>query len=221
MNEERLNMLFFFIGYLASYVGIIPLFLLALKRKHNGSYPNILIAILLAHIISDYTTAYLGRRYINNLFMTHVWPLIELPLWSFFFSLLFKKDRKMKKMVLIITCAGTLFSLLNTLFVQPLDTFNTYGRAVTSLIIICFCLFYFFLFPESDSNLGFWVCAMLLIYNGSNVLLFVFSNYLLQQPPLVNHIIWAFHNLLLIGLYGGIVADAFLWKKYPVKTQSP
>ncbi|WP_316835494.1 hypothetical protein [Pedobacter nutrimenti] len=219
MTAETFYSLLSRIGDVASYAGLAPLLFLLFRRDRTSPYKMTLVIILLASILCDALSIYLSRMSVNNLFMTHIWAFIELPLWASFFIALFRKSALIKRVLITATITGMLFTLADTVFFESILTFNTYGRTAVAVITICFCLLYFFCYPESDNNYGFWITAALLVYNGSNVLLFIFSNNLLKQQALVNHVIWAFHSLLLIGLYTAILADGLSWKKKQTSPQ--
>lgn len=106
------------------------------------------------------------------------------------------------------------FSVLNFMFLQK-EAINSHNKFLSSLIILCYCIFYFYrLMVELPSTHlqrmpMFWFTAAFLMYHAGTLFLFAFTSYLIHI--LKNDLIayWSFHNILsilqqllmLIGIY--------------------
>ncbi|NSL86969.1 hypothetical protein ECE50_009020 [Chitinophaga sp. Mgbs1] len=199
---------------IASYAAIPSLiFLVAQYRWRHRAYYPLLMMILADLLLTGSLSAWLSHRRINNLFLTHYWTITELPLWGFFFLTLFRDHSRRQRLVITGMITGVAFAIINMIFIQPPAAFNSNARTVAALIEIFFCLLYFLKYPDTEDTGGFWIVAALLVYNASNMLLFMLSNYLLQLPDKRNFMIaWSVNNILLIVLCLTIIPDYYIRK---------
>jgi len=123
-------------------------------------------------------------------------------------------NKRYGRAFLIIALCFLAFSLLNLLFLQK-EGINSYNKFLSSLIVTCYCVFYFYrLMIELPSVYlqrmpMFWFTSAFLIYNAGTIFLFAFTPYLTNvlKNDLITY--WSFHNflsiiehlLILIGLY--------------------
>jgi hypothetical protein len=95
-------------------------------------------------------------------------------------------------------------------------TFNTYARSLEGILVIILCLSWCYQtltemkIRALQQDPVFWTNTGFLLYFSGNVLLFTFSNYILNINHALNQYIWAFHALFSILLYFFITIG--LWK---------
>lgn len=151
----------------------------------------------------------------NNLWLLHLYTPLEFACIAWFFSTVLKGFFP-KKVFLWLAIGFTLLSCLNSAFLQDTKTFNTYARSLEGLLVITMCLFWCYKtllemkIQRLEEDPVFWVNTGFLLYFSGNVLLFAFSNYILNINSDLNLYIWAFHALFSILLYFLITIG--LWK---------
>lgn len=108
-----------------------------------------------------------------------------------------------------------LFAVLNAIFLQKIDTFNTYARGLESIIMIALSLLTFNkILVELDTRYPtkqpvFWVNTGVLFYFSGNLVVFVLSNYISNNNPLLL-VAWGIHAILMAILNSFIAVG--LWQ---------
>jgi hypothetical protein len=144
-----------------------------------------------------------------------VYTLTEFILLYAFYDLLFANTFP-KWLLRSIAISFVLFSVINSLFIQSIYTFNNYARALEALLLIIFALlcFYKISLPAPHgvkaSTPVAWINAGILVYFSGGFTLFILSNYIIPMGSKLNYQIWAVHSFLSILLYSLISMG--LWK---------
>lgn len=123
-------------------------------------------------------------------------------------------NKRYRTFFLIATVCFLGFSVMNLIFHQK-DTINSYNKFLSSFIILCYCIFYFYrLMVELPSTHlhrlpMFWFNSGFLMYHAGSLFLFAFTSYLINilKNDLLTY--WSFHNILsileqllmLVGIY--------------------
>ena len=113
----------------------------------------------------------------------------------------FALKRRYKKFFLATAVLFSTFAIANLLFIQQDDN-NTYSQAARSVILVGFCVLFFYRLMEDlpEQHLQrvpmFWYNAGILIYNAGTLFLFLFAAYFIDV--LHNNLLlyWSFHNIL-------------------------
>lgn len=145
------------------------------KRIKRG---RLLLLYLLATVLVMGYANYLADRGINNMYLYHVYSLIETVLLLPFIEGFFKPSSRLMWLML----AGYGFVWLVTIFLlEPLTVFNSYSASVSGFLISFFCFRYFLnLINENDILYfqkvpSFWIVSGLLFYAIASIL--VLSSY--------------------------------------------
>lgn len=147
---------------------------------------------------------------VNNLRLVHIYTLLELVILSMFFLSVFKK-MKLEYPIKTITGVLLLLCILNSIFIQPLDTFNSYAATLVSLTLISYCILTFYhLLGRDDSkyNKIRWLVSGLLLYQMTSFVVMAFSNILSQMAVEVDLIVWFMRIVIMIVtkiLFGAII----------------
>ncbi|HYF33351.1 MAG TPA: hypothetical protein VD993_19635 [Chitinophagaceae bacterium] len=175
----------------------------------------ITIHVLIAGLV-DLAGTLLWHYRINNLFLLHIYTIEECGLILLFYSYLLS-DTVPRRIFLYVFLGFMVFSIANSIFLQPLTRNNTYARSIEAAIIIC-CAVLFFYKMLSESRLKapgqspyFWINTGLLIYFSGSLVLFTLSNYI--RGPQYRQLrldIWTLHAFFAILLYLFIAIG--LWK---------
>lgn len=203
-----------------AYSSIVPLLLGIRTFKVNSPAIRYLVVLSGIACITEVIAVYLGLRRIPNLFLFHFYPPIEFCLLLTIYALHTQKHVS-KSIYWGIGGAFVVFSIVNTLFFQPLHVFNTHGRGLESFLVLGMAIGYsiFQLYSPMSSNLRsrtmFWINTGVLIYFSVNLVFFFMSNYLMENfSKALNAILWNFHALISFALYLFFTIAIYIdWKK--------
>lgn len=113
-----------------------------------------------------------------------------------------------------------LFSVLNSLFLQPIDSFNSYALTLESVLLIILSLATFLLLLNktvSEEKLTTtksvrWINSGIFIYHSSALLIFYFSNVLSSRySDMFNIYTWIMHAFLSVVMYSCFIIA--LWNR--------
>jgi hypothetical protein len=192
----------YFDMYIPLIVVIMALLNFFVRRIKPIFIDFILLAFLIGQVILNKWANYLQDKDVNNHWLYHVNCAFTQILFTIYFFKIFK-SAKCKKLILISFCCFMLFAILNTLFVQPYNTFNSYSWAFGSLTIVNYCLLYFrdLIDKLPTKNLlslkEFWAGAGILIYFGSCFFIFLSYHYLSIVSQNNVGVLWMVHNIFL------------------------
>jgi hypothetical protein len=196
-------------------------------RKTEKRYEQKMIAayILLA-VLGEIISRTIGAYRLNNLPVLHVYTLMQFLLVALLYRPFMMKPVT-PSVWSIVTIVFLLGSIINSLFVQSIWSFNGFARAAESFIIVLFAIWYFRKLLFSDAAAVplqevpmFWISTALLFYFSGCFFVFLLSGYVLDISSKVFSISWAFHDLILIIHY--IFITAALWPtRQPTPSMSP
>jgi len=195
---------------ISEYAGA-PLVVLIAIRWVRLSMAQRFFGLLIIAIFTNQMLAssFLGLFPTSNLPLYHVYLLIEGPGLLLLFRYRFK-EKRIRKGLKIGAISLFVLTIANTIFLQDLDQLPSNIRTLESLTMCFLSLFYFrYVFIERkvrqlDKSFWFWVNAGILLYFTSNLLLFMFTNLLLNRDDKLFLGVWTIHaslNFLLYGCY--------------------
>ena len=192
---------------LAGYSAIIPLLFgifIYNRAPKIIRYLTILVGIA---FITEVIGIVLSLWSISNLFLFHIYPVLEL----FLFCLIFRnqfQNQKAKKVMVWLPIVFLILTLLNAFFVQPIYNFNTYGRGLESLILVVISIYYLTskigqeALPHDQEKVMFWINTSVLLYFPLNMVFFTMNDYLLSNYSIAfNNSLWDIHAILSIAQY--------------------
>lgn len=158
------------------------------------SYLKLFSPFLLLTLLLESLGSYLGTIGKNNVILYNFFSTFEFCYYLWIISWIIN-DRKWKKIIRMSIPVYGLMAVVNILFIQKMKTFHTMTYAIGCLLIVFFCIYYFFeLFrvPKSEKllkNPAFWICSGLLFFyccgfplfglinSWSNISKFVLNNF--------------------------------------------
>jgi hypothetical protein len=165
---------------------IILCFLVSLsvyfKLDHSYLYLKLFPPFLLATILVEIWALYLGSMGKNNLTLYNFFTVFEFCFYLWIINLIINQ-KKMKRTIRVSIIFYVFAATTNILFIQKLKTFHTITYAFGCLLIVLFCIYYFFeLFrlPKSvklKNTPAFWICSGLLFFYCCGFPLYGFVNY--------------------------------------------
>ncbi len=138
---------------------------------------------LLATLIAEFFGSYLLSINKNNLWLYNFFTVFEFCFYLFVIRIIIT-NKKIKKAVVITLLFYLLIAVINIIFIQKMNAFHTVTYALGCLLIVGFCIYYFFeLFklPKSvnlKNNPAFWICSGLLFFYCCGFPLYGLTNYL-------------------------------------------
>ena len=212
-----MNILFFW----TTQISIIPLLVAVFRFKRLTIIQKLIsIAVLWGTLIQEVAN-YLGELFNNNLAINHLYHFFDFLLLSMLFIYLLR-GRRNKYLIPIISSIVLGFSIVNSLFIQSLDAFDTYSATLGSLVLMFYSVSYFYLLLKKSltEDLGsspmFWFASAVLIYHSGSLVIQFSGNYLLPKSQEIQVTVWGIHAVFNIIRY--ILYAIALWvqpKKSP------
>lgn len=194
---------------------LIPFVISFIRKDANNRSLRFLFAYIYVCFATEAAAKVLWWLKMNNLLLLHIFSTLEFLLLSLLFRSLFK-SQTLRALTVVFFAAFLIFSALNSIFIQPVYTFNSYSRFVECIFIIFYSISYFAennavtLAENPDKKSVFWINSGILIYFAGCFCTFVLSNYLLTTSKAANLYVWSYHTLLL-GIYYCFISIG-LWK---------
>ncbi|MCP9752341.1 hypothetical protein [Ferruginibacter sp. HRS2-29] len=185
---------------------LLPVAMGAVRYPALPKEARVLLWYLLANAVISIASSALAFYHLPNTPLYHAGTVVETMLMLYFFYELFRQKIFATYIlwgIILFPVAG----LINSLFFQPILTFNSYTLSLQSLLIILCCFLYWWhkdediqhTWPEIPLN---WFVSGLLLYFSSSFLLFTFSNMALEYVSVKNFIlIWNIHAALSILMF--------------------
>lgn len=201
--------------FFATWIIIIPVVTGTLRYGNLSKECRIIFFFTIIACITEITSYITRSRGINNMPLLHIYTVIEFVIISWFYHLLFKRIFSFSPLPLIAVLF-VIGSIINSLWIQEILSFNSYIRGIEAVLIILYALiilYVFFFQPDAKKTVDdpvFWINAGILIYFSGATTLFILSNYILPLGYQFNKNIWGVHALLSIIMYLSITTG--LWK---------
>ncbi|MBL7774597.1 MAG: hypothetical protein JNK89_01260 [Saprospiraceae bacterium] len=159
----------------------LSLLLLALRFRRLPGPFRLLVLILLNDLLTEFLSTWLFRQKINNMPLLHGYTLASFWLYSFFFRDLFRKKMLVRRYFWWFVAIVSLLLIANTLWLEPIDGFNSKAKTLVQLFFIAYAVYYLFdAFGKTDllqaSALATILVVMaVLIYNAGSLFIFMFA----------------------------------------------
>jgi hypothetical protein len=185
-----------------------------LQLKKMNKPLRLLLTVLILSFAADSISLALSESSVNN------YLILNLYLISQFFVLAWILRSQANSRILMdsIIWISIIFCFINfTLFQGPWK-FNSVSNVLASLILISFCLNYFFRLINDLPIVHiqqlpmFWISMGILTYYAGNFFLFLVKNYLLYGEDGSHRLMWVLHNLL--NITKNILFAIGLWQSY-------
>ena len=194
--------------------------------KSTPVYLKLFPPFLLATLIAESLGSYLSSIRKSNVWLYNFFSVLEFCFYLLVISLIIN-NRRIKKITRITLILYAVITVVNIIFIQKIKAFHTVTYAFGCLLIVIFCIYYFFeLFKNPKSvklknNPAFWICSALLFFYCCGFPLFGLSNFLNGISNLIIKNFYAIIIILNIFLYS-LFTIAFLCRLKTRKyTSSP
>ncbi|OEK00276.1 hypothetical protein BFP97_01550 [Roseivirga sp. 4D4] len=178
-----------------------------IKFQRLNYLQRLVFIIVLIALVNEALATYLRMRGVNNLWVYHLFVpctfLVVLRIYKRVFE-----EVITRRVFNAISIGFLLFAVLNSLFIQPLDVFNSNTITVSSVLYILLSITYFHQLLRGTALLAlertpmFWLNTGVLIYYSGTLLLYVMVNYVagLGETAKVSISLWALNILFNIIL---------------------
>ena len=154
----------------------------------------------------------------NNLLLLHLYVPFGFILLAWFYRFTLKGFIPPKLISGVAVCF-VLFTAINSIFLQPKDTFNSNALTVQAVLMIILCVFTFLVLmndivrekrPDLLSSLN-WINSGLFLYYLSSLMVFYIGNQFIQfYSSLTNQYLWSMHSFFSMIMYFCLMIG--LWK---------
>ncbi|SNT18883.1 hypothetical protein SAMN05421640_2743 [Ekhidna lutea] len=156
---------------------------------------------------------------INNFPLLHLYVLAGFLILLLFYKAILRGFIS-RKVFISIGVSFTIYSIINSVFIQTVYSFNSHALVVQAVLVIILSLSTYILLLndivrkqrlELISSLN-WINSGLFIYYTSSLLIFYFGDFLTKNfSATINQYTWAFHTLFSTVMY--ICFFIGLWKR--------
>lgn len=187
--------------------------LFCFKRVTRQYYPLILLFIISG--LTETLVAIMRVKGINNFFIFHVYTIIEFILIVFFYrNVYLGLIKQIWLIVLILIFLTTAYLDFRVNGLRATDNISSSTSSIFLIILSLFSL-YQLIKDTSTKNITekpiFWISSGVLCYFAGNLLVFLFSNYILEHLPGKLTIVWfSVHSFFNITY--NIVVSIGIWK---------
>ena len=197
---------------------LIPLILVLIRFRYRQPKQALLSLVVVFSFITEiiaFSVVEFGEGS-NNLPIYHIHVVILFYLFNRIYQYVLGETIKSYLFDLLLIFF-ILFAFINSIWIQPLNTFNSNTIVAGSVIYILFSLLHFRQLLQLPTlrilteDWTFWLSTGLLLYHSSALMLFFFVNYIEASSSAAVTASWllnALFNVILNGFY-----SISLWKK--------
>lgn len=155
---------------------------------------KIIAAFYIIYPFLVYYITFLAENHINNMFWKHFsWHLKFLVHSLTYYQLL--SSVKLKKVIVVLIVAYSIFSVFDTLFLEPFSYYpSNISFVCTGVFIVHVFLLYYQIYTENkirylERNAYFWLNSGVLFYYLSTILFSLFYNYVVYNASMEVYLI--------------------------------
>lgn len=209
---EQIRSIFF---EYSNLVILVPLLIAAVNLKRYALDLKIIFYYLVLATITQALSFAFWKQSVNNFPILHVYTVVEYLLLLWFYSVILKEFLH-NKVFIALSIAFPVFSILNSIFIENIFAFNTYGRSLEALIFIFLSISWFVKIVAEDEETRLlgkainYINGGLLVYFAGSIAMFSYSSYVEQMSEVHRVNVWTIHTVLAVQLY--ILIAIGLWK---------
>lgn len=165
--------------------------------------------------LGEIVAEYMSSRHMPSVHILHIYTILEFNVIALFYLRFFGHFYP-RWLVPGLMVGFTVLSVLNTAFLQPLTSYNSYARSLEGVLIIALALLcYYKMLVELttkrlDKSPVFWINTGFLLYFAGNLFFFILGNALIKEPrQSLSFMTWGLHSLLMALMH--IFISVGLW----------
>ena len=185
-------------------IGVSILLSIVLLYKFN--YLPILLKVVGIYIIVgasiDVVSTALYHEQENNLKFLHLFTLFEFVIISYLFSKLFSLLNS-KVNIQYLAIPATVFIIINAFLIQGINSLNSFSSVLSSILIIGFCIHFFFLILEVEGkSIQYftikWFIICLFFYHSTSLIVMLFGGIIQDISRDIQIYIWLFRSVVIL-----------------------
>ncbi|PZR38985.1 MAG: hypothetical protein DI538_08035 [Azospira oryzae] len=201
------------ISKVINQISVIPVFITVIYSiyiyKSLGKELKSFSWFLIISGIIQFISSALWYARTNNLPLLHIYVAVGFFLIAYFYIQVLDEFIN-KKIIWIILLLFLTFSVLNSIFIQPILTFASYSLTVESILIIILSLSTYIMLLDDivrDKLKGLskslnWINSGLFIYYSSNLLIFYFGDTITHTfSKEISRYTWVLHSFFSVIMY--------------------
>lgn len=193
--------------YIISSLPIFIPFIIGLVKYHklDKNLKVIFYLVTVGSIING-MMIYYGLIYKTNVWLSHIYTVVEFFLIVLFFYLLFEKT-VFKRIMIFLMFVFTIVVIINKIYLESFDKIDNYTLTISAILLLVSSSMYLVEFLANNLIINFRdyrfiITVSLMIYFGGNLFIFALSNDVSG--------IWIMHNIISTLLYF-VYALIFIW----------
>ena len=189
------------LDYSDTYGSLFPLIAIIVLWHKIPKETFILFWYFIGSILIFGYSNYLADHIKNNMFLYHMFSILELSLLLGYFRKIVDSNIIKKVIVWIITLFLG-FSLYNILYLESLNSLNSNSQSVEFLILIIFCFIYYNQLAKSDEIIifyqqpVFWIVTGFFTYFSCTIIVFAFYKYAIEYNKPFTTNFWVFQEIM-------------------------
>jgi hypothetical protein len=198
----------FFMQFTVPLSILLPIFLGLVKyRRLRQPAKIILLYVIVSAVANGFSIIISKYGHMNNMPVVHVYTVVEILIIISYYKAVLEHGKK-NNLYLFIAITFTVVSIVNALFFQSIYLYNSYTRSLEAIICLLFAINYFAKSASTPSThkvlkeADFYFNAGFFLYFSGALMLFIFSNFVIQNLKSHDYlIIWAIHAGLVLLMY--------------------
>lgn len=184
------------------------------RRKQASQADQHIILLVVVAAISQVVATVMWWKHVNNMFVSHVFTIVECFLLLHYYS--FQFSNNMRFIVKLLSWMFVGFALVDFILSYGYWSMNAVSKGIECglLIFISLTAWRKTMVEMNETSLlsrsFFWINSAVLVYFSANTLLFIFSESILSGEQIIGLSLWAIH-LVFMTIYYGLISIG-LWK---------
>lgn len=203
---------------LSSYSLALPLLPAIVRYKHYPKELRFVCWYVFIGVFTEVISDILWTYRISNLFMLHLYvPASFTALFFFYKTLLHTLVKKYIWYSIAAVFYG--FTVINSIWIQDIHTFNSYAINLEDTIIIVLAILSFYKIstelkvPHLENYPVFWINTGLLFYYSGSLLVFTLSNETSSFSKMIRTYLWSIHALFNVLMYVLMTIGLWVYRK--------
>ncbi len=205
---------YIYMGIVVPVSIIIPICFAIAKYRTFPAELKIVTWYLYFNGITNIITGILASNNINNMPALHIYTALEFIIISIFYKKILE-GTIIGKYIHVIILSFLILCVINVVFFQNLNTYNSYTKSLEAIIVISLTIAYFkktldkIDILRTIKNINVYINSGILIYFSGSFTLFIISNTISANSSLSN-LTWNIHATFLLVMY--VLFSFALWQ---------
>jgi hypothetical protein len=202
---SEIKVLFF--KYSPWFVLLLAFWVILKQKDWNTKIIKPIKYYLILAVLTQALSLYLWSLGKNNLPILHGYTILEFVVIIWLYKIVIL-EKISEKLFILLLISFIVFSILDSIMIESMYSFNTYCRSIEALIFVLLSMIWFTnrlsknVSEEFTINNGVdYIIGGFFIYFSGSIVLFSFSNYINNLTYSLALNIWSFHTMLLLLMY--------------------